>query len=567
MKTTIPERYWWLLGLGVAIVTIGWSNALELRAEEPRRAIVSLEMALEGHWLRPEIHAFPYYNKPPLFNWIQSVFIHLMGSAAEWVVRLPGLLSFLLLGWSCFRLTEQDWSRELSIFGAFAFLTSGHLLFYGTINAGEIDLFLSLVIFGQLACIYRGEQANRLDWLFLGSYFLAAVGTLAKGLPSMAVQGLTILIYLWIQGRWRWLFSPFHLAGIGLFLLLVGGYLVAYYQGDDAIAFMVRQFKEASQRTGFETSSMDTLKGFVQFPLDFLNLLMPWSLGLLLLIDRSVRRAIWAEPLSRFLILTLAINLPLYWITGDHKSRYVYPFLAPACLLLAKIWWLGATARPKWLKGLDLFLKIVMGIVALAAFGLYFIPLKADIPSLLWTGPLLGLSLIFCLQQFHRTTSWSRYYWLFAWLIIARLLFNLIYFPIQQQRTDNRFYRAQVERLLQSASPIYWTGPAYQYRSDASLGTYKAIEVELMSAPLITYQIPYYLTRLQGEVMRYHEQPKPGNWYLSQGDLWTPAGVALPSDSLAPTTEPVLPFIPKDIAIDSLRDRWTEQMLYLWYYE
>ncbi|MEM7574757.1 MAG: glycosyltransferase family 39 protein [Bacteroidota bacterium] len=552
MKKTLSERHWWFLGLGLAIVLIGWSNSLELRAEEPRRAIVSLEMAMEGHWLRPEIHDYPYYNKPPLFNWIQSLFIHLTGSAAEWVVRLPGLLSFLLLGWFSFRFTDREWSRELSTFGAFAFLTSGHLLFYGTVNAGEIDLFLSLVIFGQVACIYRGESGQRLNLLFLGSYFLAAVGAMAKGLPSIAVQGLTLFIYLWIKGRWRWLLSGYHLAGIALFLALLGSYLTAYYQGDDAIAFLVRQFKEASQRTGFETHWIDTLKGFFQFPLDFLLLIAPWSLGLVLFIDQSIRRAIWNEPLSKFLLIFLAVNLPLYWITGDHKSRYVYPFLAPACLLLARVWWLAATARPSWFNRLKGFLQIILALVTLAAFVLPFIPIEASIPSLVWTAPLIGLALAYCLWHFYQYTDWAHFFWLFRWLILGRLLFNLVYFPIQQQRPDGRRYRAAVERLLTVGSPIYWTGPPYHYQSDASLGSYKVTEVKLTSAPLITYQIPYYLTRKQGEVMRYHEQPQAGNWYLSQGEVWTSAGLSLS---------------PKLMAVDSIQDRWINQTLYLWYYE
>ncbi|MEO0788008.1 MAG: glycosyltransferase family 39 protein [Bacteroidota bacterium] len=557
----MPKRHYWFLFLGLAIAIIGWSNQLELRAEEPRRAIVSLEMAVKGHWLRPEIHDYPYYNKPPLYNWIQSLFIHLTGSAAEWVVRLPGLLSFLLLGYCGYLFSRKSWGEEQALFAAFCFLTSGHLLFYGTVNAGEIDLFLALVIFGQLACIYRGEQEDRKHLLFLGSYALAAVGALTKGLPAMAAQGFTIVAWLVFQRKWKWLFSGWHFAGIGLFAALVGSYLWAYAQGDDVAAFLVRQWKEAGQRTGFETAWTDTLKGTLEFPLDFLKLIVPWGLGLFFSVLPQVRRSLWADELSRFIIIFLLVNLPIYWITGDHKSRYLYFFLAPAGLLSAKCLYLALKAETKGIRWFNVLLLFAMFLGAAGGLALPFLPLDIDEPLLNWAGPVIGLLLGWCAYKFwtsidpiiqksshpkiqssnHPNTQSSihHYWWVFRWLIIARLLFNLVYFPMQQQRTDGRHYRAQVENLLQKASPIYWTGDAYIYESDFSILGKTLKEVELKTAPLITYQIPYYLTRLQEEVMRYDEEPIPGRWYLS------------------PELSNVAP-------IDSIHDRWQDQMLYLW---
>ncbi|MEM6394773.1 MAG: glycosyltransferase family 39 protein [Bacteroidota bacterium] len=569
------KRYYGLLFLGLAIAIIGWSDQLELRAEEPRRAIVSLEMAMEGHWLRPEIHDYPYYNKPPLYNWIQSLFIHLTGSAAEWVMRLPGLLSFLLLGWCSYLLGRRSWGKESAMFAAFCFLTSGHLLFYGTVNAGEIDLFLALVIFGQLACIYRGESENKMRLLFLGSYALAAVGALTKGLPAMAVQGFTLVAWLLFQRKWRLLFSAWHFAGISLFCAVVGGYLWAYAQGDDVAAFLVRQWKEAGQRTGFETAWTDTLKGTLEFPLAFFKLIVPWGLGLLFCVLPQVRRSLWANGLTRFIIIFLLANLPIYWITGDHKSRYLYFFLAPALMLSARCLYLAVQQEARGVRWLNGLLLVIMVLGALAGIAIPFLPLEIDEPLLNWAGPGIGLFLGWCAYRYwmvgfiqksnHPKIQPSNhpiidiYWWVFRWLIIARLLFNLVYFPLQQQRTDGRHYRAQVERLLHKADTIYWTGDPYIYASDFTLAGQTIKEVELKTAPLITYQIPYYLTRLQDEVMRYEEEPVAGRWYLSES---VPAPKELnPREDL--TRPPWMQ--PKEIfPADSIYDRWQGRVLYLW---
>ena len=69
---------------------------LNLQGEEPRRAIVSIEMLESGDYIVPHALGWEYYNKPPVFNWILAGFIYLTGSTSEFVLRLPSLL-FLLL--------------------------------------------------------------------------------------------------------------------------------------------------------------------------------------------------------------------------------------------------------------------------------------------------------------------------------------------------------------------------------------------------------------------------------------------------------------------------------------
>jgi hypothetical protein len=44
-------------------------------SEERRRALVSLEMKLQQEYFNPTICSEPYYNKPPLFNWLLIPFI------------------------------------------------------------------------------------------------------------------------------------------------------------------------------------------------------------------------------------------------------------------------------------------------------------------------------------------------------------------------------------------------------------------------------------------------------------------------------------------------------------
>src|SRR5262245_24401704 len=72
-----------------ALTNLGYFN---LQGEEPRRALISIEMMKSGDYVLPHALGWEYYNKPPLFNWILSGFMSITGSTSEFVSRLPSLI-------------------------------------------------------------------------------------------------------------------------------------------------------------------------------------------------------------------------------------------------------------------------------------------------------------------------------------------------------------------------------------------------------------------------------------------------------------------------------------------
>src|ERR1043165_5420135 len=77
-----------------------------LNGDEPRRAIVAIEMRQSGNFIMPTTLGWEYYNKPPLFNWIISALMFITGSESEWVVRLPSLIAILLWGFCNFKILK-----------------------------------------------------------------------------------------------------------------------------------------------------------------------------------------------------------------------------------------------------------------------------------------------------------------------------------------------------------------------------------------------------------------------------------------------------------------------------
>lgn len=508
----------WLILAGLLLALLGWNHLVELRAEEPRRAIVSMEMVLSGNYWVPHINGWTYYNKPPVFNWLMAAFFQIFGSFDEWVVRLPALLSFLLMAGLNFFLVRRFVDNENAILSSFFILTSADLLFYGTVNAGEIDLFFSLLVGLQVGSFFVFYQRKQYLLMFILSYFFAALGTLTKGPPSVAFQALTVVPWLLWHREWRLLFSWQHWLSGFAFLGLVGGYFYYYDQFDDGLSFAVRLFKEASQRTGLEHSFGDTLLGLVEFPGFLAKLMFPWFLFLVFWWRKDWWEKIKAQPWLKFCAIFLLFNLPLYWFAGDHKSRYLYMFVPAFCVLFSYFYLLGRATHPRLHRFFSLFFKILIALGTLAFIAAPFLPQTADITGIIWKS--IGIVLAGAAIFYHYQKNPSlQIYSFILFLALMRIGMNLTYLPLIDQTTE-KTYQAHVTEILQRTNhqAVHWNGPVHRFTSDASIGPLTFSEVELQTAPLIAYQIPYYLTKGNGHIMQFDETRQSGQYYLAPKD-------------------------------------------------
>ncbi|MGD1846342.1 MAG: ArnT family glycosyltransferase, partial [Salibacteraceae bacterium] len=380
----------------------GTNNVLELRAEEPRRAIVALEMVLQDQWTVPTIHGEPYYNKPPVFNWVLASFYRLTGSTNEWVTRLPGLLSLLLLAGAHYLFTRKYLGETIARWSAVFLLCTGDLLFYGAVNSGEIDLFYALVSYLQVACIFHFFHRRQWWLLYLGSYALMTVGLLTKGLSSLPLQGFTLLALLLYHRQWKALFAPAHFVGLGLSFGLLLLYFQQYANLNDPWPYLTNLVNEASHKTGAETPLLETVQHLVSFPLQVLQVLLPWSLLLVLFFRKGTGKTLWQNDWLRYSVLFLAANLWLYWLSPGTKNRYLYLFFP---FLLSLFTWMWLTFReraPQLVKWANHGLTVALGIGVLVLLALPWAggdELIRQHTALLWCLPVFGvLALVLHLQ-------------------------------------------------------------------------------------------------------------------------------------------------------------------------
>ncbi len=160
--------------------------------DEINFAECSREMILKRTYLRPSINFEPFWEKPPLFFWLQSASMHLFG-INEYAARFPNAICGILTLVLIYHLGKNLYDKNFGWYWVLAYF--GSLLPHLYFKSGIIDPFFNLFIFLGLIFLIKSEKKNDSLYinLLLGGLF-AGLSILTKGPVSMLIIGLTWFI-------------------------------------------------------------------------------------------------------------------------------------------------------------------------------------------------------------------------------------------------------------------------------------------------------------------------------------------------------------------------------------
>jgi 4-amino-4-deoxy-L-arabinose transferase-like glycosyltransferase len=490
---------------------------LGLRAEEPRRAIVSIETYENGNLIVPTIHEETYYNKPPLYNWIIALFYFIFQSFDEWVVRLPGILFFLITSILIYQASKKHLGQTTAIFASLFYLTSADLLFYGTINTGEIDLFYSFIITWQALIIFKYFHEKKYLTMYLLSYTLTFIGLITKGIPSLAFQALTILALLLYYRKWKLLFGWQHILSIILLTMLTGIFLYLYSKNGNVQGFIAQQFAESSDKSFNEGTARTIFGMIIKFPIQFLSIALPWTLLIPLVFLKEVRAKIKDNKLVVFSIIFILSNIIIYWISPGIRNRYLYMFIPFLSIILAFVFTnLTKNANSNLILNKKVpLIGITLSIIAILVFP-FFTKVSQHTEQKWLIIPLFVFVLLFLLFALYRTKNYSILYFVLA-IVIGRLWFNFAVLPYLESRSNGNFYKSHIENInnITNKKKVYWTGSSITYQPDLKLFGLDINDVKYTIPPHLPYGIPYYQYLESGFLLSYDSVLKKGNYYLA----------------------------------------------------
>ena len=212
-----------LIGLGVLFFIPFLGGVRLFDWDEINFAECAREMIALGDYLHVHVDFKPFYEKPPLFFWMQATMMQLFG-INEFSARLPNAICGIITLVYLYNLGQKLHGHRFGLLWALAYLGSvtPHLYF----RSGIIDPFFNLFIFiGLVNVIFASWKRERLggamtapknEWTYmlLGGFVLG-LGILTKGPVAYLIVGLVLVVY-WLLSRFRWFITPLQFLAFSL---------------------------------------------------------------------------------------------------------------------------------------------------------------------------------------------------------------------------------------------------------------------------------------------------------------------------------------------------------------
>ena len=186
-------------------------------------AMVTHTMMATQDYVHLSLLGKPYFNKPPLFFWLQAEMIHELGWS-ETAHRLPSaiasvgiMLTTYWFGWLLFSPLAGFWAA-LVVATCYGGLWFGPLAIIDPV----MTFCMTLGLYGWARAYFLGSSQH---WYVVG-FAALAVGAMVKTLHAFALPAVTFAIFLWMRRDGRIFREWWFRIGFGVFGLMLSVYYV-----------------------------------------------------------------------------------------------------------------------------------------------------------------------------------------------------------------------------------------------------------------------------------------------------------------------------------------------------
>lgn len=334
--------------------------------DEVNFAEASREMLVSHNYSIPQIDFQPFWEKPPLFFWLQVLSMKIFG-INEFAARFPnaicGICTLLVL----FRLGKTLINET---FGwVWVLVYAGSLLPQLYFKSGIIDPWFNFFIFLSVYQLtkYSGIEGNNKTANILLAGFFAGLAVMTKGPVALIIIGLCYGVYA-LTNRFRNFMSIKHILLFLLLTMAVGGIwfiaLLFYGHGQVIVDFFNYQIKlfsteDAGHGGPFYYHFMILLVGC--FPAAALSILSM----------RSIKKYEGLnEHFHRWMLILFWVVLILFSIVKTKIVHYSSMCYYPLTWLAAISFYQVSTGKwnmKGWIKWLEFITGLLLSVIILAA--------------------------------------------------------------------------------------------------------------------------------------------------------------------------------------------------------
>ena len=165
--------------------------------DEINFAEAAREMLVTNTYGHVQINFEPFYEKPPLFFWLQAASMKLWGIHA-WGARFPNVVCGIVTLWTIYWIGCQVRGHRFGYY--WAGLHFAALLPHFYFKTGIIDPVFNYFIFAGFYCLFTPAGRQPYTHALLGGLALG-LATLTKGPVGYLLPGLTIFLYNLATGQ------------------------------------------------------------------------------------------------------------------------------------------------------------------------------------------------------------------------------------------------------------------------------------------------------------------------------------------------------------------------------
>lgn len=180
--------------------------------DEANFAEAAREMVATGNYMRVQIDFMPFWEKPPIFIWLQALSMHLFG-VNEFAARFPNAIIGIVTLCSLYYIGNKVSRNKLGYWWVGLYIASWlpHFYFKTAIIDPLFNLFIFWAVY-QLYAIqneYKSTRHAMLSGIFLG------LAVLTKGPAAILIGVLTLAAY-WVISKFRLYINWKHLLVLSL---------------------------------------------------------------------------------------------------------------------------------------------------------------------------------------------------------------------------------------------------------------------------------------------------------------------------------------------------------------
>ena len=306
--------------------------------DEGAFAEATREMLSSGDWGHTLLNGADRFDKPILVYWLQAASMAVFG-VTEFAARLPSALCTLAAAYSVGHHLRSRWGESAAALAALMLGTA--LGFVAIGRAATADGLLNALIVMIALSLWRfveGGSQRDLRW----AYFWTGLGLLAKGPVAVLVPGGALLLWSLLSDRgrsaWRAAWSP---SG-WLIVLAVAAPWYVYALNRHGMAF-VDGFLLKHNVERFSGAMEGHSGGLAYYLVVWPLLCLPWTPLMAAVVWRA--KALWREPLTRFLMVWALWVLAFFSLSGTKLPHYLLYGTAPMLMLMARV---GSEATRGW---------------------------------------------------------------------------------------------------------------------------------------------------------------------------------------------------------------------------